>query len=317
MNLIKTGMLLAAMTALFLVAGYLLGGAAGALIALVVAVGMNAYAFWNSDQLALRMHNARPVTRASAPELVGMVEELARNAEMPMPAVYVIDTPQPNAFATGRSPDKAAVAATTGIMQMLTREELAGVMAHELAHIKNRDTLIMTVSATIAGAISMLATIAQYKMMFGGGRNNALGMVGMLLAMLLAPMAAGLVQMMISRTREYSADRLGGEICRNPLWLASALAKISGAARRVEMTSAEKNPASAHLFIVNPLSGARFDNLFSTHPKAENRIAELEKQAAEMGRTARASGVVSGQEARRFGPPRTGGPKRGPQGPWN
>ncbi|MFK7945232.1 MAG: zinc metalloprotease HtpX [Paracoccaceae bacterium] len=319
MNLIKTGMLLAALTSLFMVAGFLLGGMAGALIALVVAVGMNAYAFWNSDQLALKAHGARPVTRASAPELVGMVEELARNADMPMPAVYVIDSLQPNAFATGRSPDKAAVAATTGIMQMLSREELAGVMAHELAHIQNRDTLIMTVSATIAGAISMLA---QFGMFFRGGRNNAMGMVGMLLAVFLAPMAAALIQMLISRTREYSADRLGGEICGNPLWLASALAKISGGTGRIEMASAERNPASAHLFIVNPLSGARFDNLFSTHPKAEHRIAALKQQAAEMGRTDRIAGVDTvATSQREFGPPRTGGPRRdkGPavrRGPW-
>ena len=310
MNLIKTGMLLAALTALFLTAGFLLGGVAGAMIALVIALGMNAYAFWNSDTLALRTHGARPVTRASAPELVNMVEELARNADLPMPAVYVIDTPQPNAFATGRSPDKAAVAATTGIMQMLTREELAGVMAHELAHIKNRDTLIMTVSATVAGAISMLA---QFGMFFRGGRNNAMGIVGMLLAVFLAPMAAAMIQTMISRTREYSADRLGGEICRNPMWLASALSKISGGAGRVEMASAEKNPASAHLFIVNPLSGARFDNLFSTHPKAELRIAALEEQAREMGRTA----SLSGAHVRQWGAPRTGGPsRRAGKGPW-
>ena len=310
MNLIKTGMLLAALTALFLTAGFLLGGVVGAMIALVIALGMNAYAFWNSDTLALRTHGARPVTRASAPELVNMVEELARNAELPMPAVYVIDTTQPNAFATGRSPDKAAVAATTGIMQMLTREELAGVMAHELAHIKNRDTLIMTVSATVAGAISMLA---QFGMFFRGGRNNAMGIVGMLLAVFLAPMAAAMIQTMISRTREYSADRLGGEICRNPLWLASALSKISGGAGRVEMASAEKNPASAHLFIVNPLSGARFDNLFSTHPKAALRIAALEEQAREMERMA----SLSGTQVRQWGAPRTGGPsRRADKGPW-
>ena len=307
MNLIKTGMLLAAMTALFLTAGYAMGGAGGALIALVVAVGMNAYAYWNSDKLALSAHGARPVTRASAPELVGMVEELARNAEMPMPAVYVIESPQPNAFATGRSPDKAAVAATTGLMQMLSREELAGVMAHELAHIKNRDTLIMTVAATVAGAISMLA---QWGFLLRGGRNNnGMGMIGMLLAVFLAPIAAALIQMLISRTREYSADRLGGEICQNPLWLASALAKISGGAGQVEMASAEKNPASAHLFIINPLRRGGFDNLFSTHPKAEHRIAALKQQAAEMGRLARIS-----DEPRQWGPPRTGGRD---QGPWS
>ncbi|MEM7742297.1 MAG: zinc metalloprotease HtpX [Pseudomonadota bacterium] len=280
MNLIKTGMLLAALTALFLTVGYLIAGVGGAMIALVIAVGMNAYAWWNSDKLALRMHNARPVTRASAPELVGMVEELARNADLPMPEVYVIDTAQPNAFATGRSPDKAAVAATTGLIQMLSREELAGVMAHELAHIKNRDTLIMTVSATIAGAISMLA---QFGFLFRGGRNNAAGMIGVLLAVFLAPLAAALIQMLISRTREYSADRMGGEICRNPVWLASALQKISGGAAGMEMETAEKNKASAHLFIVNPLRGRNFDSLFSTHPKAENRIAALMAQAREMG----------------------------------
>lgn len=294
MNLIKTGMLLAALTALFMTAGFLLGGFGGALIALVVAIGMNAYAYWNSDKLALQAHGARPVTQASAPELVTMVEDLARNAELPMPAVYVIDNPQPNAFATGRSPEKAAVAATTGLMQMLSREELAGVMAHELAHIKNRDTLIMTVSATVAGAISMLA---QFGFLFRGGRNNAAGMIGTLLAVFLAPIAAGLIQMLISRTREYSADRLGGEICGNPLWLASALGKISGMSQRVEMDTAERNPASAHLFIVNPLSGARMDSLFSTHPKAENRIAELKKQAADMDRFAQFA------DERKWGPP--------------
>lgn len=303
MNLIKTGMLLAAMTALFLVVGYLLGGPAGALIALVVAIGMNGYAYWNSDKLALSAHGARPVTRASAPQLYEMVEDLARKADLPMPEVYVIDTPQPNAFATGRSPEKAAVAATTGIMQLLSREELAGVMAHELAHIKNRDTLIMTIAATVAGAISMLA---QFSMFFRGSRNNAMGLIGMLLAVFLAPIAAALIQMLISRTREYSADRLGGEICGNPLWLASALSKISGAARKIEMDTAERNPASAHLFIVNPLSGARMDNLFSTHPRAENRIEELKKQAASMDRLAQLA------DERRWGPPVVSRNRSGP-----
>lgn len=318
MNLVKTGILLAAMTALFLTVGYLLAGLGGALVALVIAIGVNGFAFWKSDSLALSMHGARPVTRASAPELVGMVEDLARKAELPMPAVYVIDNPQPNAFATGRSPEKAAVAATTGIMQMLSREELAGVMAHELAHIKNRDTLIMTITATIAGAISMLATFAQYSMMFGGrDRNNALGLVGMLLAVFLAPIAASLVQMLISRTREYSADRLGGEICGNPLWLASALDKISGGAAQVEMPSAEKNPASAHLFIVNPLSGARMDSLFSTHPNPANRISALKQQAVEMGRTERVSGVEPNANPRQWGPPRTGSPRNRQSGPWS
>lgn len=283
MSIFKTGLLLAAITALFMGVGFMLGGVFGAVVALGVAAAMNAYAYWNSDKLALRMHNAQPATRASHPELVDMVAELSANAGLPTPAVYVIHEDQPNAFATGRSPENAAVAATTGLMRMLTREELAGVMAHELAHIKNRDTLIMTVAATLAGAISMLA---QFGFFLGGSSSenrNPLGFVGVLLAVILAPMAAAMIQMMISRTREYSADRTGAEICRNPLWLASALAKISGGARRFEMESAEANPASAHLFIVNPLSGQRMDNLFSTHPAAENRISALEAMAAEFG----------------------------------
>lgn len=304
MNMIKTAMLLAALTALFMMAGFLLGGEVGVLIALVVAIGMNAYAWWNSDKLALSAHNARPVTRASAPELVGMVESLAQKANMPVPAVYVIDNPQPNAFATGRSPDNAAVAATTGIMQMLSYEELEGVMAHELAHIQNRDTLIMTISATVVGALSMLAQWGWLLRGLGGNRNNPVGFIGVLLAMILAPMAAALIQMLISRTREYSADRLGGEICGNPLALASALKKISGQATRLEMESVERNPASAHLFIVNPLSGRRMDNLFSTHPSTENRIAALQQQASEMGRTAGIS------DNRQWGPPTTGRPRR-------
>lgn len=311
MNMVKTAMLLAALTALMMTAGFLLGGEIGVLIALVFAIGTNAYAWWNSDSLALSTHGARPVTRASAPQLVEMVENLARKADMPVPAVYVIDSPQPNAFATGHSPDKAAVAATTGIMQMLTYEELEGVMAHELAHIQNRDTLIMTISATVVGALSMLAQWGWLLRGMGGNRNNPLGMVGMLLAMFLAPMAAGLIQMMISRTREYSADRLGAEICGNPMALASALQKISGLASRMEMESVERNPASAHLFIVNPLSGRRMDNLFATHPSTENRIAALRQQAAEMGRTASV-----GTQQRHWGPPSTGRPDRSGS-PWS
>ncbi len=283
MNAVKTMMLLAAMTALFLGVGYLIGGAAGALIALVFAVGTNALAWWNSDKLALRMHNAEPVPRMADPALYDMVEGLARNAGLPMPALYLIRTDQPNAFATGRDPDNAAVAVTTGLQQMLTREELAGVVAHELAHIKNRDTLIMTVAATVAGAISMLA---QFGLFFGGGNSNErnpLGFVGVLLAVILAPLAAMLIQMTISRTREYAADRAGAEICGRPMWLASALGKISGYASRVEMASAERNPASAHLFIVNPLSGRRMDSLFATHPATENRIAALREMAGSGG----------------------------------
>ena len=283
MNAVKTMMLLAGMTALFLGVGYLIGGPVGAVIALGVAIATNAWAFWNSDRLALRMHNAEPVTRMGAPALHDMVARLARQAELPMPAVYVIRTDQPNAFATGRDPDNAAVAVTTGLMRMLDEDELAGVIAHELAHIRNRDTLIMTVAATVAGAISMLAQFGMFFGASGGDNRNPMGMIGVLLGVILAPIAAMLIQMAISRTREYSADRLGAEICGQPLALASALNKIASTSGRIEMESAERNPASAHLFIMNPLAGRRFDSLFATHPAAENRIAALQAMAGERG----------------------------------
>jgi heat shock protein HtpX len=278
MNYFRTMLLLAAMTALFMGVGYLIGGQGGLLIALLFAIGTNAFAWWNSDKMVLRMHNAEPVTRASAPEFHDMVAQLAKNAELPMPKVYIIRENQPNAFATGRNPENAAVAATTGILQLLSREELAGVMAHELAHIKNRDTLIMTIAATVAGAISMLA---QFGFLFGRSSDNRspLGPLGVILAVIFAPLAAMLIQMTISRTREYSADRLGAEIARDPIGLADALRKISAYAGRIEMPSAERNPSSAHMFIINPLSGARMDNLFSTHPAVENRIRALEDMA--------------------------------------
>ena len=278
MNLVRTMMLLAALTALFMGVGYLIGGTGGMLIALVFAIGTNAFAYWNSDKLALRMHHAEPVTRASAPELHEMVGRLVQRAGLPMPKVFIIRQDQPNAFATGRNPENAAVAVTTGIMQALERDELEGVIAHELAHIKNRDTLTMTVAATVAGAISMLA---QFGFFFGGGRDrdNPMGPLGVLLAVLFAPLAALLIQMTISRTREYSADRLGAEISGNPLGLASALRKISAYARQIPMPSAERNPASAPLFIINPLTGQRMDNLFSTHPSVENRVRALEAMA--------------------------------------
>jgi heat shock protein HtpX len=291
MNYFRTMLLLAAMTALFMGVGYLIGGTTGMLIALVFAIGTNAFAWWNSDKVALRMHNAQAVTRASMPEFHDMIAELARNAGLPMPRVFVINTDQPNAFATGRSPENAAVAATTGLLKLLDRDELAGVMAHELAHIKNRDTLTMTVAATVAGAITMLA---QFGLFFGGGNNdrNPLGFVGVLLAVLFAPLAAALIQMTISRTREYSADRMGAEIARDPLGLAAALRKIATYAGRIPMQSAERNPTSAPLFIINPLSGQRMDNLFSTHPATENRIRALEAMAAESpGRDMRASPI--------------------------
>ena len=272
MNTLRVGLLLAAMTGLFLAVGFLLGGEAGMLIALCVALGMNAFAYWNSDKMVLRMYGARQVDRASAPELYGLVEQLANRAHLPMPKVFIMDNDQPNAFATGRNPENAAVAATTGLMRILNRDELAGVMAHELAHIKNRDTLVMTVTATLAGAIGMLASFAMF---FGGRRDNRLGIIGVLAVAILAPLTATLVQMAISRTREYGADRSGAEICGNPSWLASALAKLEQGSRQIDNNVAEANPATAHLFIVNPLHAHAADSLFSTHPKTANRIAKL------------------------------------------
>jgi heat shock protein HtpX len=307
MNVLKTGMLLATLTALFMGVGYLIGGSGGAFIAFLMAAGMNLFSYWNADSLVLRMHNAHEVDRAIAPELYGIVEELARRGGLPMPKVYLIENPAPNAFATGRNPENAAVAATTGILQQLTREELAGVIGHELTHVKNRDTLTMTVAATIAGAISMLANFAFF---FGGNRNNTpLGFVGVLLAAITAPLAAMLIQMAISRTREYSADRGGAELCGNPLWLASALAKIERAAGRAPIVTAEQNPATAPLFIVNPLTGERMDNLFSTHPSTENRIAALQELAQRFGADTSAPPAAT---AGRYVSPSASGP-----GPWS
>jgi len=276
MNSIRTGLLIAVMTALFMAFGLMLGGEAGMMIALVIAVAMNFFTYWNADKLVLRMHGARAVDKSSAPELVRMVGQLARRADLPMPAVYIVDNPQPNAFATGRNPDNAAVAATTGLLKLLNRDEIEGVMAHELAHVKNRDTLTMTITATFAGAISMLANFALF---FGGNRNNPLGLVGTILMMVLAPMAAMLVQMAISRTREYAADKTGAEICGKPMALAGALAKLHSGAARTLNQKAEENPATAHMFIVNPLNGKSFDSLFSTHPRMEERIRRLEAMA--------------------------------------
>ncbi len=280
MNTLRTGMLLAAMTALFVGIGYLLGGAVGMGIAFLIAVAMNAFTYWNADKMVLRMYQARAVDQRTAPEFYGIVEQLAERAAMPMPKVYIIDNDQPNAFATGRNPENAAVAATTGLLRALSAEEVAGVMAHELAHVKNRDTLIMTITATIAGAISMLANFALF---FGNSRNNPLGIVGVLLVMVLAPVAAALVQMAISRTREYAADRGGAEICGHPLWLASALEKIQALASRVDNDAAERNPATAHMFIINPLHAHRRDNLFSTHPNTANRVRALRQMAGTAG----------------------------------
>ena len=280
----RTTVLLAVLAAFFIGVGYLIGGMAGAVIALGVAAVMNLFAYWNSDKLVLRMHGAREVGPETAPELHRIVGDLARNANLPMPKVYLMDSPQPNAFATGRSPSNAAVAATTGLMQICSREEIAGVMAHELAHVRNRDTLIMTITATIAGAIGMLATWAMF---FGGSnRNNAGGLVVALLLAIVGPIAAALVQMAISRTREYAADQGGAEISGQPLWLASALEKLEQAAHRIPNEEAEAHPAAAHVFIVNPLHQRSIDNVFSTHPNAGNRVARLRRLAQDWGQPA-------------------------------
>ena len=280
MSYFKTAVLLAGLTALFMGVGYLIGGAGGAMIALVIAAATNMFAYWNSDRMVLSMHGAHEVDERSAPDLVRLVAELAGRAQLPMPKVYLMDNPQPNAFATGRDPQHAAVAVTTGLLQSLSREELAGVIAHELAHVKNHDTLIMTITATIAGAISM---IAQFGMFFGGNRENGPGIIGSLAMMILAPLSATIVQMAISRTREYSADEMGARICGKPMWLASALVKIDNAAHQIPNMDAERSPATAHMFIINPLSGQGMDNLFSTHPSTENRVRELQRLAGELG----------------------------------
>ncbi|CAN7306517.1 zinc metalloprotease HtpX [Pararhizobium sp. LjRoot255] len=319
MNLVRTAMLLAFMTALFMAVGFLIGGRGGMMIALLIAAGMNFFSYWNSDRMVLRMYRAQEVDERTAPEYYRIVRDLAKNAGLPMPKVYVIDNPQPNAFATGRNPENAAVAASTGLLNALTYDEVAGVMAHELAHVQNRDTLTMTLTATLAGAISMLGNFAFF---FGGNRenNNPLGFVGVLVAMIVAPLAAMIVQMAISRTREYSADRRGAEICGKPLSLASALAKISDFAHQVPNVEAERNPATAHMFIINPLSGERMDNLFSTHPATENRIAALQQMASEMSAVSTATVRADSPVRKSRSVPPTGWGRGGsepPKGPWS
>lgn len=297
-NHIRTFMLLAALTALFMGVGYLIGGAGGMLIALLLAGGMNLFSYWNADKIVLRMHGAKEVDEASEDPLlrnfVRDVHDMADGAGMPRPKVYVMATEQPNAFATGRDPEHAAVAATVGLLRMLDRREIRGVMAHELAHVKNRDTLTMTVTATIAGAISALANFALF---FGSNdRERPGGLIGTLALMILAPMAASLVQMAISRSREYEADRGGAEICGDPEALADALQKIEHYARGTVNLPAERNPATGQMFIINPLSGRGADNLFSTHPATQNRVAALMemagKVAAPVRRAARAVGTA-------------------------
>jgi len=282
MNTLRTGLLMAALTGLFLVVGFLIGGGPGMVIAFLFAAGTNLFAYWNSDKMLLSMYGARQVDEASAPDIVHLVRQLSQNAGLPMPKVYVIENEQPNAFATGRDPEHAAVCVTSGLLQRVSHEELAGVLAHELGHVKHRDTLTMTITATIAGAVSMLANFAFF--LGGDRRNNPLGLVGMLLVMLLAPIAAVLVQMAVSRSREFEADKAGAEISGRPLWLASALEHIDSAARRIDNVEAEQNPATAHMFIVNPLHGG-LSGLFASHPSTEERIARLRELAGQPATT--------------------------------
>jgi heat shock protein HtpX len=280
-NWIKTFVLMAGITALFGAVGAAMGGATGMIMALCLAGAMNFYAYWFSDKAVLKMYGAQEITPDNSQfrNYYNMVKELAQNAELPMPKVYVMDNPQPNAFATGRNPEHAAVAATTGIMQALSERELRGVMAHELAHVKHRDTLISTISATMAGAIG---SIAQFGMMFGGGRGDGErpNMVISMLMMFLAPMAAGLIQMAISRSREYEADRMGAQISKDPKSLADALTKIHNYAHQIPNQTAEAHPETGQMMIINPLSGVSFDSLFSTHPKTEERVARLMAMAS-------------------------------------
>jgi heat shock protein HtpX len=308
MNFAKTGLLLALLTGIFVAMGALVGGVPGMLIAFLIALAMNAFSLWQSDKLVLRMYGAEEVDAQSGGQYYEIVRDLAARAELPMPRVYIMNSPQPNAFATGRNPQNAAVCASTGLIEAMSPEELAGVMAHELAHIKNYDTLTMAVAATIGGAVSMLAQYLQFGALFGGNRENngPLGWIGIIVTIIVAPMAAMLVQMAVSRSREYQADRLGGLICGNPLWLASSLRKIEHYVRGIPNEQAEAAPGTAHLFIINPLTGQGMDNLFSTHPNTENRIAELEKLAAELGPGA----------SRVPNPARSYAGSSGPSGPW-
>ncbi|MDF2930275.1 zinc metalloprotease HtpX [Anaerospora sp.] len=285
MSTLKTTVLLAALTGLLMAVGSFFGGAKGMTIMFVVSILMNFVSYWYSDKIVLNMYGAREVTPQQAPDLIRMVSNLAQRAKIPMPKVYIIDTDVPNAFATGRNPEHAAVAATTGIMRALTYEELEGVMAHELSHVKNRDTLISTVVASIAGVITMIANIAQWSAIFGMGRssddegNGISGIIEFVFLVVLAPLAATLIQLGISRSREYLADETGGSISGNPLALASALQKIEYYAKHQVMP--EATPATSHMFIVNPLTGAGswMMSLFSTHPQTEQRVARLKEQA--------------------------------------
>jgi heat shock protein HtpX len=278
MNMLKTTALMAAMAILLVFIGGALGGRTGMTFALVMAFGLNFFTYWYSDRVVLRMYKAREVTEAQAPELFGVVRTLASRAQLPMPRVYVIDQPQPNAFATGRNPSHAAVAVTTGIMRLLDRDELMGVLGHELSHIRNRDILIGTIAATFAAAISYLAYMAQWAMIFGGGDDDDGGNpFAAIVMMIVGPIAAMLIQLAISRSREYGADRGGAEVAGNPLYLAGALRKLQRASEEIPM---QASPATSHMFIVNPLRGGKMAKLFSTHPPMEERVARLEAMAA-------------------------------------
>jgi heat shock protein HtpX len=284
-NWFKTTLLLGVMTAIVVFIGRLLGGQQGMVLAFVIAMGMNFFSYWYSDKIVLRMYRAREVGPGERPELYQMVRELAQGAEIPMPRVYTIPEESPNAFATGRNPEHAVVAVTEGLLKLMSREEIMGVISHELAHVKNRDILIGSIAATMAGAVMILATMARWTAFFGGGgRDNeeggGLGIIGVLAMSMLAPIAAMLVQMAISRSREYQADATGAKVSGHPAWLADALGKLGGYSKRIPL---QANPSTAHMFIVNPLSGSSLMNLFSTHPPLEERIARLRGSGGQGG----------------------------------
>ncbi len=289
MNMLRTTMLMALLMGLLVAVGGIVGGHHGALLMFIVALGMNFFSYWFSDSIVLKMSGAHEVSEEDAPHLYGLVSKLAANANLPMPRVCIIDTDVPNAFATGRNPSHAAVAVTTGIMEVLNYEELGGVLGHELTHVKNRDILIGSIAATFAAAISMLANMAQWAAIFGAGRNDEEeeghggGLIELLATAIIAPLAASIIQMAISRSREYAADKGGGEVCGNPLALAEALEKIESYAQRDVMPQA--SPATEHMYIINPFSGSNFSfaSLFSTHPPTQERIARLREQAQQMG----------------------------------
>lgn len=288
MNTLKTTVLMAALMGILIAIGGAVGGSTGALVMFVISLGMNIFMYWNSADMCLKAYGAQEITREDAPNLYDLVERLAKRAELPMPRVCIIEADEPNAFATGRNPEHAAVAVTTGIMRVLNYEELAGVLSHELAHVKHRDILISTIAASMAGAISMIANIAQFAAIFGSSNSDdeeSSNPIALLATAIIAPIAASVIQMAVSRSREYDADAEGGNICGNPLYLADALEKIDYYARHGEIPNA--TPATAHMFIINPFEGAgkKLTNLFSTHPLTEDRIARLHEQASRQGIT--------------------------------